>query len=150
MGLDMYLSKKIYIGANYQHRNVKLDIKCSINNKPIKINTDKVSYIIEEVGYWRKANHIHNWFIQLNDGEDDCKPISVDREDLIKLMELCKEVKETKNVELLPTTSGFFFGSTEYDEYYYHDIDYTISLLETVLNDNDDNDDIEFEYCASW
>ena len=25
MGLDMYLSKKIYIGANYQHRNVKLN-----------------------------------------------------------------------------------------------------------------------------
>lgn len=86
-----------------------MNIKCSINNKPIKINTDKVSYIIEEVGYWRKANHIHNWFIQLNDGEDDCNPISVEREDLIKLMALCKEVKETKNVDLLPTTSGFFF-----------------------------------------
>lgn len=149
MGLDMYLSKKIYIGANYQHRNVKLNIKCSKNNKPIKINTDKVSYIIEEVGYWRKANHIHNWFIQLNDGVDDCNPISVGREDLIKLMALCKEVKETKNVDLLPTKPGFFFGSTEYDEYYYSDIDETIEILEKVL-DNDDDVDVEFEYMASW
>ena len=149
MGLDMYLSKKIYIGANYQHRNVKLNIKCSIKNKPIKINTDKVSYIIEEVGYWRKANHIHNWFIELNNGVDDCNPISVDREDLIKLMAVCKEVKETKNVDLLPTISGCFFGSTEYDEYYYSDIDETIEILEKVLNDNNDNN-IEFEYRASW
>ena len=149
MGLDMYLSKKIYIGANYQHRNVKLNIKCSINEKPIKINSDKVSYIIEEVGYWRKANHIHNWFIELNNGVDDCNPIPVEREDLIELMELCKEVKGTKNVDLLPTKAGFFFGSTEYDEYYYSDIDYTIEILEKVLNDNNDNN-IEFEYRASW
>lgn len=149
MGLDMYLSKKIYIGANYQHRNVKLNIKCSINKKPIKINSDKVTYIIEEVGYWRKANHIHNWFIQLNDGVDDCNPISVEREDLIKLMALCKEVKETKNVDLLPRTQGFFFGSTEFDECYYSDIDETIEILENVLNDNNDNN-IEFEYRASW
>lgn len=148
MGLDMYLSKKIYIGANYQHRNVKLNIKCSINKKPIKINIDKVTYIVEEVGYWRKANHIHNWFIQLNDGVDDCNPISVEREDLIKLMELCKEVKETKNVDLLPRAQGFFFGSAEFDECYYSDIDETIEILEKALDN--DNVNVEFEYRASW
>ena len=57
------------------------------------------------------------------------------------------EVKETKNVDLLPTIQGFFFGSTEYDEYYYSDIDETIEILENVLNcDNN----IKFEYRASW
>ena len=31
------------------------------------------SRIIEQVGYWRKANQIHNWFVEnVQDGEDDC------------------------------------------------------------------------------
>lgn len=29
--------------------------------------------IIKQVGYWRKANEIHNWFVEnVQDGEDDC------------------------------------------------------------------------------
>ena len=33
-----------------------------------------------QVGYWRKVNAIHNWFIEnLTDGEDNCQPIYVPR-----------------------------------------------------------------------
>jgi hypothetical protein len=32
--------------------------------------------------------------------------------------------------ELLPTQAGFFFGSTDYDEYYYEDLVYTRDLLD--------------------
>lgn len=41
-----------------------------------------------------------------------------------------------------------FFGSTEYDEYYYSEIDETIEILEKALDD--DNVGVEFEYVASW
>ena len=49
--------------------------------------------------------------------------------------------------ELLPTESGFFFGNTHYDEYYYYDLERTRDALKTALEDETDN---EFEYSSSW
>ena len=50
--------------------------------------------------------------------------------------------------ELLPTTDGFFFGSTEYDEHYVSDIKNTITGLETILSE--DNTNGELYYASSW
>ena len=50
---------------------------------------------------------------------------------------------------LLPTSQGFFFGSTEYDQYYIEDLKETIKVLETENLDSDDNV-FEYEYHASW
>ena len=51
--------------------------------------------------------------------------------------------------ELLPSQSGFFFGSTSYDAYYMTDIDYTIEALEKVLAETDFENEVVF-YNASW
>jgi len=51
--------------------------------------------------------------------------------------------------ELLPTQNGFFFGGTDYDEYYLDDINLTIEQLEEILN-NKDNDGVDFYYSSSW
>lgn len=51
--------------------------------------------------------------------------------------------------DLLPTTSGFFFGSTEYDEWYLRDIENTIEQLNEVLNNTDFEKDAIF-YTSSW
>lgn len=48
--------------------------------------------------------------------------------------------------ELLPTTEGFFFGSTDYDEYYLKDIEETKKILEEALKQKDG----EFYYQSSW
>ena len=95
MGLDMYLYKKTYIGAQYEHRNVKGKIDITIGDKVVPIKFDRVCYIEESVGYWRKANAIHNWFVaNVQDGVDDCKSYYVSRENLETLLDLCKDVKE--------------------------------------------------------
>jgi hypothetical protein len=106
--------------------------------------------VIEEVGYWRKANQIHEWFVQnVQDGKDDCQESYVSREQLEELLGVCRIVKidKEKAEQLLPTQSGFFFGGTEYDEYYYQDIDNTIEILEEALSDETADD---FAYRASW
>ena len=61
MGLDMYLNKRTYIGAEYEHRKVKgkIEITEGEEDKPINIQFNRVSEIIERVAYWRKANQIH-------------------------------------------------------------------------------------------
>jgi hypothetical protein len=48
---------------------------------------------------------------------------------------------------ILPTASGFFFGSTDYDQYYMFDIYNTITILEKVLEDKTSG---EYYYSASW
>jgi hypothetical protein len=48
MGLDMYLSKKTFIGSNYEHRKVNVNIDITIGEKKVNINPKKISYIIEE------------------------------------------------------------------------------------------------------
>ena len=46
------------------------------------------------VAYWRKANHIHNWFVQnVQGGEDrNCEVTPVTREQLQDLVDACKLV----------------------------------------------------------
>lgn len=46
-------------------------------------------------------------------------------------------------------TAGFFFGSTEKDEYYYRDLEYTVEVLNSLIAISLDSD-YSFYYQASW
>ena len=51
--------------------------------------------------------------------------------------------------ELLPTETGFFFGSQDYDQYYIEDLKKTVQQIETILAETDfDNESIV--YYAWW
>ena len=156
MGLDMYLIKR-------------------------KNGDKKLS---EEIMYWRKANHIHKWFVdKCNDGEmENCEYIKVNKENLEELKDTCEELLEkvitkegkVKNgetfkegkwepnwengtviintevcEELLPTQSGFFFGGTDYNEYYLYDVENTLKGIEEILETFDFQKD-ELYYSAWW
>lgn len=51
MGLDMYLNKRTYIGAEYKHREAVVYLSIKIKNRPIAIDGKKVSYIEESCMY---------------------------------------------------------------------------------------------------
>ena len=51
--------------------------------------------------------------------------------------------------ELLPTTAGFFFGGTAYDEWYYKDLENTVEILMKVLNETDFENEM-IVYQSSW
>ena len=151
MGLDMFLEKKTYIGAHYEFRNVDAKIEITSNGKLFNINPKRVSTVIERVGYWRKANQIHKWFVDhVQNGVDNCEEYYVSREQLQLLLDTCKIVlidkEEAKT--LLPRQEGFFFGSYEYDEYYWSDIQDTIEQLEKVLTEYPQ--EWSFKYMSSW
>lgn len=150
MGLDMYLSKKTYVKYWEHNGDDNYEVKVTKAGQPTKINPKKVSYIVEEVGYWRKANQIHQWFVDnVQSGVDDCRDAYVERDKLQELLNICKivSIDKSKAEQLLPTTSGFFFGNTEYDEWYYQDIQSTIEILEEALSDEEAD---HFEYHSSW
>ncbi len=148
MGLDMYLTKRVYVGAEYEHRNVKGTIDISVEGKKLPVNFNKVSEIIERAGYWRKANHIHAWFVKnVQDGKDDCGEYYVSEENMQELLDTVNQVLANHDLaeELLPTQSGFFFGGTSYDEYYFSDLEDTKEILEEALKSSGD-----FYYHSSW
>ena len=156
MGLDQYLHATLYTSkAEWRGEEInKLysDIINLTNASKFAIKSDYASASVEVmVAQWRKANAIHQWFVDnCQNGEDDCRKTYVSRDDLQKLIALCKEVIEDKDKadDLLPTASGFFFGSTDYDEYYFGDLVYTVETLEALLNETPDNWD--FQYSSSW
>lgn len=152
MGLDMYLYKKNYIRTeSFYKEDLRNEVIVKTGGEiDTKIKPERIRYIVEEVGYWRKANQIHNWFVQnVQNGIDECQNSYVSRETLEELLELCKQVRDdhSKAEELLPSTSGFFFGGTEYDEWYFDSIDNTIKIIEECLEDETAD---EFEYSSSW
>lgn len=51
--------------------------------------------------------------------------------------------------ELLPTQSGFFFGSTDFDEYYMQDITETHAMLEELFK-NPNWTRADYYYSSSW
>lgn len=124
------------------------------------------------IGYWRKANHIHQWMVDhVQYGKDDCTLHEMSIQNMRDLIEVCDRVLEAHDTEvsdvLLPTTGGFFFGSTDYDNYYYEDVEYTKALFEEILdnivyeNNNkpylgyaryveDDKWDARISYESSW
>ena len=107
---------------------------------------------VHEVAYWRKANAIHGWIINKAGAVDDCTPVSLTKQDLYDLRETCIKVLDAHTTEaaweLLPPTSGFFFGSTEVNDWYWEDIKDTIEKLDAALNES--VSDAMFEYLASW
>lgn len=249
MGLDMYLYRKQHYGFNDGIKEAKIIDKEGKEKAVIPAGRHDMLHIETNIAYWRKANQVHNWFVEVcGGGEDECQDIYVDKEKLEELLAICKEIKSkakmvkayAKNgsgsisgdkvvekvvpifggegderylaevkatgeevkyadlkpgdwykfdhefcgetvaekvkaglddhytmgeimvnaeriADLLPTTSGFFFGSTDYDCYYMADIDDTIKQLEEVLADHKKlvesglkEYDIDYIYRASW
>lgn len=150
MGLDMYLSKKNYVkNWSYMKDEQKHKITVKLGGKTRKdIKPKRISYITEEVMYWRKSNHIHKWFVDnCQDGIDECQEAYVSKKQLEKLAALCEEVTQTCDAGVLPSSSGFFFGGTEYDDYYFDETKRTAKELRKLLAEEGNG---EYYYQSSW
>ena len=158
MGLDMYLEVRRTVRTyewNQQFDKVAnglgeslislagLDQIVSENNYTVSIEVNAI--------YWRKVNSVHQWFVDnIGGGVDECQRMYVKRKDLEDLRDLVKDtlIHRDKASLTLPPASGFFFGSTEIDEWYWEDLEYTARELDRVLANAKDSDD--FFYQASW
>lgn len=101
--------------------------------------------------YWRKANQIHNWMVNnVQGGNDDCGLYEVSIDQILKLHKEIVFAMATKDTSNLPPTSGFFFGSTEVDQWYWENLADTKKYLEEMQDLFEDNTDTQFFYCSSW
>ena len=154
MGLDMYLSKKTYV-QNWSHMAPQKRHSVTVKRGGVDvphIKPERVSYIVELIHSWRKANQIHRWFVEnVQGGVDNCEEYFVSRDNLKELLQECRRAIENKESasDILPTASGCFFGSTDYDEYYFQDIEETAEMLEKLFEEEPENQ-CDFYYQSSW
>ena len=99
--------------------------------------------------YFRKVNFIYEYF-RNKLVDEGC---IVSKFELNEFIQVCKDVYKHKGdedyaTEYLPTTSGFFFGSTSYDEWYWNDVKDCIKQMEKIYKKLDDEDIVMWEF--SW
>ena len=165
--MNLYIRKNEYCSKYYKEEGS--DLKLEFPKEASRFFPNLTNLVISRttdytVGYWRKANAIHNWFLEncaardeLDNPIDDCRPIEIPVEKLEELFITCKKVLEDHSLakRLLPTEDGFFFGSIEYDEDYFDAIEDTIDIIEPVIKfirHNIENNDKSWDviYQASW
>lgn len=166
MGLDQYLYATKYVSGSSWSRAEDREAYDQVAKAmgvthltELLASATPSAEVTVKVGQWRKANQIHNWFVKnVQHGEDDCRKYSVDKEQLKELLNVCTTVATARDnelsEELLPSLSGFFFGNTDFDHYYYEDVEYTRLAIEQILNDQELMSDKgwgwEFSYQSSW
>lgn len=151
MGLDMYL-------------------KCNSRKVCQHVNDmdDEWERCQAEVGtaiQWRKANQVHRWFVNfVQDGRDDCGMYPVSIGDLVNLHDTCVDALENRDraSEILPTQDGFLFGTTEYGNDYWWDVEFTVLKLEKLMegltcdkwgmvyHEEEPDWEVRFYYTSSW
>ena len=193
MGLDMYIHKTVH--------------KYGDSNNIDDLTYDKFgrtnSYdLTTTVGYWRKANAIHRYFVKnFGDGVDESQDMYITTDDLKNLIGVCENVikvfvgkklvlnktpentegvadevtitedwlkdnweklfsydlaealteDEVKSIDdILPTQSGFFFGSTDYDVGYLYDIVKTVYMLDDIIANDKPEEYAQYTYYGSW
>jgi len=153
MGLDMYLEARKFV-SSYSDAETYQNLKKQMALADGDLPHSNFGTLSLEVMYWRKVNAVHDWFVrEVQNGEDDCKTYHVSKEKLAELVDTCKRVVDKQDptvaADLLPSASGFFFGSTDYDEYYYEGLLWTIEGIERILT-NPAFDGMDFYYQSSW
>ena len=104
----------------------------------------------QEVGYWRKFNALHAWFVEtFQGGVDECQSSLVDPEVLRGLFDQLLIINKKNAKAIMPTQGGFFFGGTDYDQYYWQDIEALKKFL-LHLFDGNDFKETTLMYRASW
>lgn len=141
MGLDMYL-------------NIKRNLEFKRLNMEVYDGLYYTKYEEVGIGYWRKFNALHQFIVSNYAEVDDCKPIYLGKEEIKTILETLRRIALDNSLaqELMPSTSGFFFGGTQYDEWYFKDILHSIPIFELALKTLEDEHELDtyIIYQASW
>lgn len=153
MGLDMYLDKELYVSEYNQQQGLVPELYRLVGITDNSGNYKHATIQFPAI-YWRKSNQIHNWFVKnVQNGVDNCGDYYVDVAQLQELLALVEESLKTKKA-LLEPVGGFFFGSTDVDEYYWGDLKRTRKELKRELKFYDDRmklkENWNFKYHSSW
>ena len=168
MGLDMYFSRRTYVSSFKSTRDADGNWGVrDVNNMELKfddadlshINLQNVRYIEELFGEFRKFNALHAYVVDnFGGGKDECQIIYLDIDNLIQIHEMLSLVKESLSIgdkviasQTLPPSEGFFFGSTEIDEWYEKDVNEAVEVFGKIIEEHSIvGHNASYSYQASW
>ena len=168
MGLDMYFSRRTYVGKLKSTKDS--DDRWSerdVNNMELKFDDADLSHVklknvryIEEVfGEFRKFNALHAYVVEnFASGVDNCETIYLDIDNLIQIQEVLSLVKESLSIgdkviagQTLPPKEGFFFGNTEIDKWYEQDVNEAVEVFGKIIEEHSIvGYNASYTYQASW
>lgn len=130
MGLDMYLSS--YDDWDEKKNDLKEDWN--------------------ELYYWRKCNWLHKYFCDHGIEKENEILYIIPKEEIINLMYKISLVLKAKDKvrsakKNLPTHSGFFYGGTDYDDWYFNSLLCVLNEMSELLLDHNYD---KYVYYASW
>lgn len=111
----MYSVKKFF---NYEFQTEALENAAKVED--IEEWAKHITYYYKPHDlYFRKVNAVYRYF---QDRLED-EAVEITRDDAVDIINkattVLAERDESVSADILPTQGGFFFGSTDYDEYYY-------------------------------
>lgn len=107
---------------------------------------EKVDIVLNAVEY--ETRRIKTGTTYNRNDEGDLVP-----EDIFEDMKVLTPAARAVAEEHLPTQAGFFFGGTEYTEWYIQDLEYTKEVLDRLIKKDEDHVTgrwYEYEYSSSW
>lgn len=111
----------------------------SLNNEYDELNPWK------EVAYFRKVNFLLPFF----EYGENCSRLEIDDYKIDELLDKCKQVLEDHSLAetLLHTQDGFFFGSIEYDDWYFDDVKEVYDKFSEIAEDFNSDEDMLVMVC---
>jgi hypothetical protein len=108
MGLDMYLSARKHLSKYSGGEGMAKELRDMFDVPPSgNLETVEVSF---EVGYWRKANQVHAWFVrECADGVDECQPVYVEKDKLLELLGICRRILRSTELTGAKVVNGYSF-----------------------------------------
>lgn len=93
----------------------------------------------EFLAYFRKVNFLFEFFSGSLNEEETTAVIT--RGEMEELIEKCEFVlnNRDKASEILPTCDGFFFGSLDYDDYYFESVAKVLLSFQVILENYSDD-----------
>lgn len=93
----------------------------------------------EFLAYFRKVNFLFEFFSGSINEEETTAVIT--RGEMEELIEKCEFVlnNRDKASEILPTCDGFFFGSLDYDDYYFESVAKVLLSFQVILENYSDD-----------
>lgn len=120
----------------------------------VEFEKSKRSYFKVEDAYFRKVNFIYAFFQDFL-VDESCL---VSKSAIVELMDYCKDVLEHHKADKdggvayaeanLPTQAGFFFGSTRYDDWYWHDVEDCLNQMRKLHKKLKEGDMVQWYF--SW
>ena len=129
------------IKKEFENPNYSVKKFHSLKNEYDELNPWK------EVAYFRKVNFLLPFF----EYGENCSRLEIDDYKIDELLFKCKQVLEDHSLAetLLPTQGGFFFGNSEYNDWYFEDVKEVYDKFSEIAEDFNSDEDMLSMVC-SW